>query len=360
MNYSERQKRHELGLRGIMSSRVVELVRRNREAQAWVGSALKVIVLGALLGNVSGLIRAILIIAENKYLAQNLYHLAAVTLAVTVSYWTWWALITATAAFAATLILWPVVRLVRGSWQAGLIGAAAAVPTVILYIWIGWYVNKHYLPGLWEATSVGTNLLLSLLSILLWYGATRLGDKLSRTTMPYAFGWTRGWVPLILIFLNLAATQAAGLLVSPSLKDPRVNVLVLLVDALRPDRLGAYGYRRSTSPNIDQLAQDGYTFTQAISTAPWTKPAVASLFTSLYPLQHGIDSGSWGRADEAGKIHVDVLNPRLTTLAEVMANGGYHTAAIGNNHHLTSKLGFAQGFGTYIWGLKGEDFTSAP
>ncbi|MFC1800385.1 sulfatase-like hydrolase/transferase, partial [Candidatus Eisenbacteria bacterium] len=66
------------------------------------------------------------------------------------------------------------------------------------------------------------------------------------------------------------------------------NVVLIVVDALRPDHLGCYGYSRPTSPNIDELAAGGIVFETAITQAPWTKASFPSFLTSLYPFQHGV------------------------------------------------------------------------
>jgi len=62
-----------------------------------------------------------------------------------------------------------------------------------------------------------------------------------------------------------------------------VNVLFILVDTLRADRLGAYGYSRDTSPNLDRLAASGIRFAQQVSQSSWTKCSMSSLWTGLYP-----------------------------------------------------------------------------
>jgi len=86
------------------------------------------------------------------------------------------------------------------------------------------------------------------------------------------------------------------------------NVLIVVADALRADHLGCYGYPKPTSPNIDQFAQEGLVFEKATTIAPWTKPAIASLFTSLYPHQHG------------ALYMLDRLENSCLTLAEVFRN----------------------------------------
>jgi len=128
---------------------------------------------------------------------------------------------------------------------------------------------------------------------------------------------------------------------SQSESSRRPNVLVILVDALRRDHLGVYGYPLPTSPEIDAFAAESFRFTHAYSHSTWTKPSVASLFTSLYPEQHGL--GRVGIEDQAG-FRTDVLPKRLATLAERLKKAGYETAAFTTNVHIQRKTGFAQGF----------------
>src|SRR5688572_7573412 len=70
--------------------------------------------------------------------------------------------------------------------------------------------------------------------------------------------------------------------------DPPVNVLLITLDTTRADRLGCYGYSKAMTPAIDQLAQEGVLFERAYSPAPLTLPVHASLFTGLYPPEHGL------------------------------------------------------------------------
>jgi arylsulfatase A-like enzyme len=125
----------------------------------------------------------------------------------------------------------------------------------------------------------------------------------------------------------------------------RPHVIVLLVDALRADHLGCYGYGRATSPAIDELARDGVVFEQAISQSTFTKSSIASLSTGRSPYEHGV---YWGdRRDTADRLTSDVLPAAETTLAEVLRGRGYLTAAWVQNSHLRSYMGFAQGFVSY-------------
>lgn len=142
----------------------------------------------------------------------------------------------------------------------------------------------------------------------------------------------------------------------PSQEQQNVNVVVIVIDALRYDHLNCYGYEKNTtSPNIDKLAADGVLFLNAFSQAPWTKPSIASLFTSLYPSQHGVldEPDMVARLEKKKRVirKGDVLDESLTTLAEVMQQNGYITASFINNAHLSSEMGFAQGFGDYYESL---------
>ncbi len=114
------------------------------------------------------------------------------------------------------------------------------------------------------------------------------------------------------------------------------NVLVFLIDTLRPDHLGCYGYDRATSPNIDALAGDSLRFAEMISQSSWTRPAVASLLTSTYPSVH------------EAKDRLDVLRADLPTLAEVFRDAGYETQGFMSNPNCVPAWGFDRGFNRFI------------
>ena len=128
------------------------------------------------------------------------------------------------------------------------------------------------------------------------------------------------------------------------------NVLMVVIDTLRADHVGAYGYGFPTTPNIDLLADRGAVFETVVSQAPWTAPAMASLFTGLYPSVHGLDGGIvWGEratpsASDLPFAVQKALPPGHQTLAEVFRQAGYSTAGFVSNLYVNSIFGFAQGF----------------
>jgi arylsulfatase len=129
----------------------------------------------------------------------------------------------------------------------------------------------------------------------------------------------------------------------------RVDVVLVVSDTLRRDATGAYGGAAST-PHFDAFAADHLRFERAISAAPWTKPSIASLFTSLLPSRHGVASDPQMREDKrrTGALQeMDVLSGSLHTLAEVLQTAGFQTAGFVTNPWLDARGGFDQGFDHY-------------
>jgi arylsulfatase A-like enzyme len=124
---------------------------------------------------------------------------------------------------------------------------------------------------------------------------------------------------------------------SPLGPGERPSFIVLLVDTLRADYLGAYGFEAEISPSLDRLAAESVIFENCFSSAPWTKPSVASLFTSLPPAVHGVTG--------FGSMALTQLLPgEAETLAERFRGAGYRTAAFVANPLVSLRHGFDQGF----------------
>jgi len=111
-----------------------------------------------------------------------------------------------------------------------------------------------------------------------------------------------------------------------------VNLILITVDCLRADHLSCLGYSRKTTPNLDYLAGGGALFTQAISVGPGTPTSFTAMFTSTYPLMYG------------GKLYI---TSQRTTMAEVLKEHGYHTAAFHSNPWISSFYGYDRGFDTF-------------
>ncbi|MBM3321083.1 MAG: sulfatase [Candidatus Eisenbacteria bacterium] len=142
---------------------------------------------------------------------------------------------------------------------------------------------------------------------------------------------------VLLAFAVLALVSCGG-------GRSRPNLLLIVVDTLRADHLGSYGYPRNTSPAIDRLAAEGTRFENAFTPAPWTLPAFASLLTSRLPWEHGAVN--------------DYLAPRadIPFLPEVLRGAGYETAAFVSHIYTSRVYGFDAGFDRFEDFRIGEDY----
>lgn len=111
---------------------------------------------------------------------------------------------------------------------------------------------------------------------------------------------------------------------------PRSNVIVVVVDMLRPDHLGVYGYPKRTSPNLDRMAREGIVFDRAYSGASWTYPSTVSLLTGLFPSEHGADDLSIDAATGALTL---VQGPQ-SWLPRHFAASGYRTVGFHSHRYL--------------------------
>ena len=139
---------------------------------------------------------------------------------------------------------------------------------------------------------------------------------------------------------DVTAYWSTLLLRSEGEEAKRPNVFLILIDTLRPDHLGAYGYERATSPAIDELATKGVRFERAYSAASWTNPSILALFTGRYPA----DAWEPKPHEEAIKL---VVPPHVDTMAEILAANGYLTVAASDHPGINAKL-FGQGFDIYL------------
>ena len=114
------------------------------------------------------------------------------------------------------------------------------------------------------------------------------------------------------------------------------NVVLISIDTCRADRLSCYGYPRPSTPNIDAVARDAVLFKQAMTPVPMTLPSHSSTFTGTYPPVHGVRTNDGYRLADSN-----------VTLAKVLRNAGYETAAFIGGFPLDARFGLDQGFQTY-------------
>jgi arylsulfatase A-like enzyme len=188
------------------------------------------------------------------------------------------------------------------------------------------------------STLVVSGALFSLLFAAGWTLAVAIGTLLRRRHR--APGRTRRHVirasaVVVLSTLLVAAFGFSGSREAPT-RSP--NIILISIDTLRADHLGAYGYARDTSANLDALARDGTLFEHAFAQSPWTLPSHASMMTGLGPVAHGA-------MDLRG-----ALSEAHETLAERLAREGYDAAAfVGGTRSsfIGAERGLDQGFGFY-------------
>ena len=125
----------------------------------------------------------------------------------------------------------------------------------------------------------------------------------------------------------------------------RPNILLVVVDALRADHLGCYGYTRDTSPFLDEFAQRGVRFKRAYAQGSQTKVSMAALMTGLTPPNNKVRTASF--SENRRTVKSDRLSRKATTLAEILKAADYRTVGFVTNPHLQRFQGFAQGFDTY-------------
>ena len=140
----------------------------------------------------------------------------------------------------------------------------------------------------------------------------------------------------LMLISALSALTVAAAEPAPAAK---YNLLVISIDTLRADHLKCYGYKRNTSPHLDQLAKEGVLFENLTAAASWTVPSHMSMFTALYPSAHGVQTIS------------NYLGEGVPTLAQCLAQRGYVTAAFVTAAAMDHHFGFDRGFQLY------DDFT---
>ncbi len=169
-----------------------------------------------------------------------------------------------------------------------------------------------------------------------WKGVTASLDGFSGSTVTIAMSiWVSG--PRVKSH-KVEGVLWGGVRVGNFQRKPgEMNVILISLDTLRSDHLSLYGYGRQTSPHIDQLAQGGVWFAEAVAQAPNTKPSHMSMMTGLHPSEHNVWRPSNGTQ----------LSASIPTLAEILSKNGYLTQAYTGSVLTSARYGFSRGFDRY-------------
>lgn len=138
----------------------------------------------------------------------------------------------------------------------------------------------------------------------------------------------------------IAEPVAEPVVVEPA----RPDVLVIVVDTLRADRLGAWGHERPTSPFMDSLAAEGVRFADATIPASWTYPGHAALFTGQPPWVNGAHHSHVNTSNTGTNKSVEAMRAEVPTLAEQLADAGYTTISIAGNNVVSADSPLLRGF----------------
>jgi arylsulfatase A-like enzyme len=299
------------------------LVRGREISQRPAERLRQVVVLSALMGLLSGLGEALIDVVIPPFSAPDILYVTVV----------------------ANLLLFLLLGLLFWALGTGLKPQLAYFLTLFISLWAllhGW--ESEFAPHaerdrLWLLTLVGTWLAAALLSVWAWKRTAQVA-RIADKTLP----WVMGIMIAAFLAIPLYRLEARhrAMTNAPKAAENVPNVVLIIVDALRADHLSGYGYERSTSPNVDELAAKGVLFENAIATSSWTLPSHASMFTGLYPNQH--------RAQR----FQDHLGADVPTLAAELKRAGYRTGAFSGSPFFTPRQGLDQGF------IEFEDFSVSP
>ncbi|MBD3169641.1 MAG: sulfatase-like hydrolase/transferase [candidate division Zixibacteria bacterium] len=177
----------------------------------------------------------------------------------------------------------------------------------------------------------------------IWRLLARVGVVRAMSGVIGAIVW---YIGIAVVTIIIAAVYSAG---GPEIPDkpalaskiPGKNIIYIIIDTLRYDRLSINGYNKISTPNIDSLAVGAINYKHHYAQSSWTKPQIATLLTGMYPSSHR----AIGKAD--------ILPGAVYTIAEHFADNGYYTVGIVDNVNITEAFNFQQGFDEFYF-LKPE------
>jgi hypothetical protein len=302
-----------------------------------VKTVLTVLCFGVIFGLLAGFVLGAIEITANHYFHYKMYRITLITLQESINRWVMLSFMVALALSTIFLLCSLFFNYLRQYYPANAtslppkIGSKhriflACVVCSLLFFLGGWVINHYWLPDKFHPVSLATDAGIFLITALIGWVII----KGSLENIPLPFGKISLVSLLLLLILNM------GVLVDARMRQSRgPNVVLIVIDTLRADHVGCYGYTRKTTPNIDKLASNSTLAKNAISTSSWTTASVGSVFTSQYPSVLRI------------KDRPVILDDSFITLAEIFRNNGYKTEGIISHLLISSLLNFDQGFESY-------------
>ncbi len=156
------------------------------------------------------------------------------------------------------------------------------------------------------------------------------------------------WLSCLLAIAPFGCDLSTGNPDSAVAKRP--DVVFITIDTLRPDHLSFYGYDEETAPFLASLAERSVVFTNAVSSSSWTAPSTASIFSGLYPNNHGVVAGlqahrrQQARLQAPLRVEMNRIPGSVETMPEILGEHGYRTFGLGANLNIGPEIGFDRGF----------------
>jgi arylsulfatase A-like enzyme len=154
-------------------------------------------------------------------------------------------------------------------------------------------------------------------------------------------------LPIALVLFAIRMRAAPGPDLTRRAGARPFRIVMILIDALRADRLPFYGHEKDRFPYLSRLAREGVVFERAYGASTWTSSSVASIFTGLYPNEHHVLTGyNFTRLSQRGDrpLELNRIPDTARTLPEVMQALGRTTLGAANNPNIGEPMGFARGF----------------
>ncbi len=181
--------------------------------------------------------------------------------------------------------------------------------------------------------------LFTIIVLLIWKMLSSVGVFRMMAGFWGAIVWFAGVAVIALVVAGIYGTRT----VTPPEKQALAenlegnNVIMIIIDTLRNDRLSINGYDKIETPNFDSFAADAINYTNHIAQSSWTKPQIATILNGMYPSSHRAQSKA------------DVMPDGVVTIAEVYQDKGYYTIGFADNVNLSESFNFHQGFDEYYF-----------